>query len=175
MDFKPYRQPGFRARIQQGFTLIELMITITVLGILLAVALPSFTEALLGGKLGSYANSFVASAYLARGEAIKRNAVVQLCASSNGTSCTGSWEQGWIVLAGGSTVIHSQQALSPGLRMTESGGLASISFQPTGVGVTPATLTVCKATPSAGGQERVIAISATGRASVTKTTNGVCP
>jgi len=163
-----------RVQIQQGFTLIELMITITVLGILLAVAVPSFTDAVLGSKLRSYANNFLASVYLARGEAIKRNSVVNLCASSNGTSCTGDWEQGWIVLTG-TTVIQRQSALSSGMKMTESGGVSSINFQPTGVGVTPATLTVCRATPSVGGQERVISISATGRASVAKTTTGSCP
>lgn len=168
------RMTYLRVQIQRGFTLVELMITITVLGILLAIAVPSFTDAVLGSKLSSYANNFLASTYLARGEAIKRNSVVNLCASSNGTSCTGNWEQGWIILAG-TTVIHRQQALSSGLKMTESGGASSIDFQPTGVGATQATLTVCRATPSVGSQERVISISATGRASVAKTTTGSCP
>lgn len=160
--------------IQQGFSLIELMIAISILGVLMAIAVPSFNDTMLGSKLRSYANNFLASAYLARGEAIKRNSVVKLCASSNGTSCTGNWEQGWIVLAG-TTVIQRQPALSSGLKMTESGGVSSVDFQPTGVGGTQSTLTVCRATPSVGGQERVITISATGRASVAKTTTGSCP
>lgn len=164
-----------RVPIQQGFSLIELMIAIALLGILLAIAVPSFTDAVLGSKLRSYANNFLASTYLARGEAIKRNSVVKLCASSNGTSCTGSWEQGWIVQASDGTVIQRQPALSSGLKMTESDGVGSIDFQPTGVGATQATLTVCRAMPSAGDQERVISINSTGRASITKTTTGSCP
>ena len=100
---------------------------------------PSFTDAVLGSKLRSYANNFLASTYQARGEAIKRNSVVKLCASSNGTSCMGSWEQGWIVLAG-TTVIQRQPALSSGMKMTESADVGSIDFPATGVGVTVAVL-----------------------------------
>ena len=169
------RMTHLRVLIQQGFSLIELMIAIALLGILLAIAVPSFTDAVLGSKLRSYANNFLASTYQARGEAIKRNSVVKLCASSNGTSCTGSWEQGWIVQAFDGTVIQRQPALSSGMKMTESGGISSIDFQPTGVGATQATLTVCRATPSAGDQERVISINSTGRASISKTTTGSCP
>jgi type IV fimbrial biogenesis protein FimT len=170
----PGRMTPLRAPIQQGFSLIELMIAIALLGILLAIAVPSFTDAVLGSKLRSYANNFLASTYQARGEAIKRNSVVKLCASSNGTSCTGSWEQGWIVMAG-TTVIQRQPALSSGMKMTESADVGSIDFPPTGVGVTSATLTLCRATPSAGNQERVISINSTGRASIAKTTAGSCP
>lgn len=164
-----------RVPTQHGFSLIELMIAISILGILMAIAVPSFNDAMLGSKLRSYANNFLASTYQARGEAIKRNAKVNLCASSNGTSCTGNWEQGWIVQATDGTVIQRQSALSSGLKMTESEDLPIISFPSTGVGVTPATLTLCRATPSAGNQERVISINSTGRASITKTTTGSCP
>jgi len=161
--------------VQQGFTLIELMVTIAVMAILLMIAVPSFKEATLGSKLGSYANSLVAGAHLARSEAIKRSAPVTLCVSSNGTSCgTGGWEQGWIVRATDGTVIQSQQALPAGLKVTEGAASTSLVFNPSGVGATSAIFTVCRATPTAGGQERVVSVSLTGRPSVTKTTAGSC-
>ena len=164
-----------RAQIQQGFTLIELMIVIVVLGVLLTIAVPSFNDSLLGSKLSSNANNFVASVYLARGEAIKRNAAINLCVSSDGANCTGgNWAQGWIVRAGDGTIIQRQAALPSGLIMTESAGISSISFQPSGVGATSATLTLCRATPNVGGQERVITVTASGRPSVAKTTTGAC-
>jgi type IV fimbrial biogenesis protein FimT len=162
------------SRTLSGFTLVELMVTIAVVAVLLAIAVPSFNNATLGGKLSSYANNFVASAHLARSEAIKRNAAVTLCVSTNGTSCAaGGWEQGWIVLAvSTATVVQRQQALPTGMKAT--GSVASLSFQPSGVGATSASVTICRATPTVGGQERRVSISATGQATVLRTTLGAC-
>jgi type IV fimbrial biogenesis protein FimT len=50
----------------------------------------------------------------------------------------------------------------------------SIVFQPSGIGATEAYLLLCRATPSAGNQERHISLSTTGRTTVTKTTTGTC-
>ncbi|OWW21867.1 GspH/FimT family pseudopilin [Noviherbaspirillum denitrificans] len=157
---------------ERGFTLVELMVTLAIMAILLGIAVPSFNDAILGTKLSTYANSLVASANVARSEAIKRNTAVTMCVSSNGTSCgSGNWEQGWIVLAG-TDVILRQDAAGTGYKLT--GTASSLTFQATGVGATVATITVCRATPSVGKQERVVSISATGRASTTTTTSGTC-
>ncbi|WP_239142605.1 GspH/FimT family pseudopilin [Variovorax sp. WS11] len=159
----------------RGFTLIELMVTITVLAILLVVAVPSFDGVRLSSRLTSYATDLMASSQLARTEAIKRNAPVTLCVSSNGTGCatSGGWESGWIVLSG-TTVIQRQPAATAGYKLTEAGGAISLTFDSTGIGSTQASVTICRASPSVGGQERLVKISATGRASITRTTLGTC-
>ena len=105
-------------KLMYGFNLLELLITIGVLAILASIAAPNFNETVLGSKLTGYANNLVACSYLARSEAIKRHAVVKLCASSNGSSCavSGGWEQGWIILSG-STVIKYQQGVGSNIEV----------------------------------------------------------
>jgi type IV fimbrial biogenesis protein FimT len=162
-----------RANLSAGFTLVEMMIVIALVAIIMAIAVPSFREASLGSQLRATANELVAGAMLARSEAIKRNAAVTMCVSTSGTACTGgSWEQGWIVIQGGN-VLQRQQAGATGFKV--SSGVTTLDFQPIGAGATPATFTVCRATPTVGAQQRIVAITFTGRASVSTQTSTTCP
>lgn len=166
---------------EKGFTLVEVLVAVAILGIMLAIAVPSFNAAMLNSKLNSHSNNFLTSSNQARSEAIKRNTTIQLCASTcpvSTTTCTcattGGWEQGWIILAG-TTTLYRSNPLETGMKMTDASSVRTLTFQPTGVGSTQATLTLCQNSPSVGSREKVISVSATGRARITSTSSGSCP
>jgi type IV fimbrial biogenesis protein FimT len=165
---------GVRHR-SRGFTLVELITAVAVLAILVALAVPNFNDATLSARLNGFANSLVASAQVARSEAIKRNSTITLCASSDGATCaaSGGWEQGWVVLTDAPAVLQVQQPLPPEFKVNQTGGTANVTFPGTVVGTTGATLTVCRSTP-VGSEERVVTINGTGSAYVTITTAGTC-
>ena len=163
----------------RGFTLIELMITISIATILLMIAVPAFENTFLNSKLASQANSLVAGAQLARSEAIKRNAAVRLCPSDGDAAAPGcagnaNWSKGWLVVLADDTPIHQGEGVATGFVLTGPGG--GIAFGATGIAGAAATLDLCRATPSVGSTARKIRISATGHASVESIAGGsTCP
>ena len=89
---------------QRGFTLVELMTAVAVVAIITTMALPSFRNLINSNKATSTAEELVNSLGLARSEALQRNGVVTVCASStvnNSTpTCNSSatdWSTGWLV------------------------------------------------------------------------------
>jgi type IV fimbrial biogenesis protein FimT len=86
-----------RGRRTSGFSLIELMIAIAILAILLAIGLPSFQGSLRNNRVTSTTNELMASISLARSEALRNPGGAVLCTTTNGTTCGGTWNDGWMV------------------------------------------------------------------------------
>jgi len=87
---------------ENGFTLVELLVTIVVLTILLATAVPSFMEIIKNNRLTAQANSLVAAIQVTRSEAVKRGSGMVICAKDPGNlACSGNndWTTGWIVFS----------------------------------------------------------------------------
>lgn len=85
----------------KGLTLIELVITLSILAILVSLAAPGFNRLFEKNNLAQTRDKILDSISFARSEAIKRGYNVKLCASSDLTSCDkeNQWSHGWIVLA----------------------------------------------------------------------------
>jgi type IV fimbrial biogenesis protein FimT len=76
-----------------GFTLVELLVVVTVVAILAAIAVPSFTQMIARARVGSAVSTLQAALLKARSEALKRNCSITLARSAGG------WNAGWEVYA----------------------------------------------------------------------------
>ncbi|MFA6230419.1 MAG: GspH/FimT family pseudopilin [Rhodanobacter sp.] len=123
----------------RGFSLLELMITIAVMAILLAIAAPSLRDVIHRNEVSSASNALLASVSYARGEAITRGQLVSMCPSSDGATCTTSstaYDPGWLVYtypAGAATANQAYKASNILLRAT--GARAGVSIQALGTTV----------------------------------------
>jgi len=128
-------------RHSNGFTLLELMVTLVIATLLVTVAIPSFIGLIKKNRISTYTNNLVTSLALARSEAVKRGTQISLCASNNGLNCTNtSFQQGWIVFSdqnvagtvdGTDTVLRVQEAAT-GLSFTITGN-ALVQYHPSGI------------------------------------------
>lgn len=112
--------PRGRAR---GFTLTELLIAITIIGILLAIGVPSYQNVTAANRVSTEINALLYDMQLARAEAIKQGRPVTICASWDGQNCIGWpwWSSGWIVFEdpngnqvhdAGEAILRSQKAFT---------------------------------------------------------------
>lgn len=83
----------------QGMTLPELLVTLSVAAILLAAAVPSFRSFVADARLSTTTDLLIAHINTARSEAVTRGEPVAICPSVDQSSCsnTAAWQSGWIV------------------------------------------------------------------------------
>lgn len=86
----------------EGVTLLELMVTLAVVAVLMAVGIPAIGDLIATNRMSAAVNDLVSSLHLARSEALKTGDRVSVCASTNwdsaAPSCNGiDLSDGWIV------------------------------------------------------------------------------
>lgn len=153
-----------------------MMVTVVVMAILLAIAVPAFQDLISSTRLSSQANEMLADIALARSESARRNQRVSFCASSNGTSCStaaSDWKIGWIIFsdanadalvtAGDDEVIKIRSSSSGNTTIVSSGlpSAGLLQFRPSGGVVSAGTFVLC-VSGHAGAYGRSIAIGASG-------------
>lgn len=91
-------------RLDAGFTLTDLMLTMVVMAVLAALAAPSMVQFIRSSRLNAAANQFQADIQVARREAIRRNSRVLMCPvvsgvcpSTSGAWSAANWATGWVV------------------------------------------------------------------------------
>jgi type IV fimbrial biogenesis protein FimT len=88
----------------RGLTMVELLVTIAVAGVLLAVAVPNLQTFVAGRAVTAQSEDFISALHFARSESIKRAGAVSMCRTSAAapstcsTATTGNWQY-WIVFA----------------------------------------------------------------------------
>ncbi len=176
-----------------GFTLVELLVTMVVFGILASIAIPSFSDLIKNSRLATETNDLMSDLAYARSEAARQGKRVTLCVSSNGTSCgTGSaWTAGRIIFVdtgtygtvdGTDTVLRVTNSVSTkkitittsGFTTDGSSTLNYLQFKQSGAtsSGTNGKFMICDDRTGAHGRE--IELLITGRAAL-KTTSASCP
>lgn len=132
------------SRKATGFTLVEVMASVSILSILLAVALPAFSALLEHQRAASAVAALVSHMSHARLAAVKHRRPTVLCPSTDGQTCLrgSDWSQGWIMFvdrdntrrpAHASDVLQfDPQPRSRHLRIRSSAGRSYLRYMPDG-------------------------------------------
>ncbi len=144
----------------KGLTLIELMVTLAVAIIIIAVAVPSFRSTTHSTKMTAQVNNFASFLMLARSEAVKRQRSITV--NSLAGSGSNEWGGG-VEMRDGNEVIATLDAFDGNITMDNDAGTTVITFVPRGY-ASPAVagnFNVCESSSSDAGRQFVV--TATGK------------
>lgn len=178
--------------MNKGFTLLELLITVSIVAILLAVGVPSYQTLVQNNNLDTRKSVLMQHLALARSEAVERKRKVTICGARNPQATTpdcrnNDWgDKGWVIFednpsAGGSQgeydsavdkIIHRFIPASTSITIATSNPIRKfITFSPDGTANNQGTFTLrdnresanCSATATSKAGRRCVIVSKTGR------------
>lgn len=125
-----------------GFTLLELLVTLAVAAVLISVAVPAFSQFVVSNRAATQANALLAGLQHARSQAVNAPSMVTICPSADGIACQGkAWNRGWIVKTTGAgandpqaaPVVQIDNGMSEQTRLMNPSNVAErIEFTPSG-------------------------------------------
>jgi type IV fimbrial biogenesis protein FimT len=137
-----------KKRIQSGFTLYELLVTLLIVGVVLTLGIPNMSEFTRNSRITTTANDLHAAFQVARSEAARAKTNITICASDNSTTaaadCQGAWEDGFIIFvdangdlarAGGDeSVLRAHGSIAEGVSLAVANNASYFSYASTGLG-----------------------------------------
>jgi type IV fimbrial biogenesis protein FimT len=164
-----------------GFTLIELMVTVTVMAVVLTLGVPAFKDTIRNNVLTASINEFIATLNFARSEAVKRGVNVTV----RKTSTSAGWEGGWQVFTDVSAnglydsatdqLLRVHEALKTNYTLRGNNNFTNyISYQPSGESNTIGSFGLCDASVSGNPTKRtsrLFTVSILGRISLATDNN----
>lgn len=154
---------------QFGFTLIELMVTVAIIGVIALVAMPGMQMLIDASRINGATSELSSAFQLARSESVRRNARITVCGSTDGATCAAAttWTQVIVRQPNGSAtdpaVIRNYQ---PSGSMQLTGPSAGVVFRPSGLIESQQTLNV-----ALSGNYRCITVKVSG---VVSAAQGAC-
>ncbi len=160
-----------------GFTMIELLMTIAIGSIVMALAIPSFRYVTNSNRIAAEINGLLGDLQFARSEAIKDGQSVSVCVSTNSLTCSAgdvNWHGGWIVFSdpagtgvpGANAILRIQKPFSSSDTFTASdNALALVRFNREGFagGIPLNALFTLHTSPSNDAWTRCLTISFVGQ------------
>jgi len=160
-----------------GFTLVEVIVTLVVVAIIIAVGIPGLSSIMANNRAIANSNDLVTALSFSRNEAVKRGMRVSTCAKSSAAqgnlTCSennNDWPNGWFafVNSDGNTAAEPLRSWPAPPGDFTIDGPAAVSFNSSGaIEGGSATLTIAYS-HCTGQQNRTITISTTGHTSITK-------
>lgn len=163
-----------------GLSLIELMITVAILGLILSLATPGFAGMIARTHRSEAVHLLFSQLQLARSEAVKRQSRVVLCSSDDGLHCSGSghWQGGWIIFHDRNhnnhrealeAIINYQPPVHKSLTITFRRP-QKLFYKEDGMAWPNGTFRICSSHPRA--KPKVVVVSLTGRNRIADTAPG---
>ena len=174
-----------------GFTLVELLIVITIVASLMALGVPSYRYVTNTNRISGEVNGLLGDMQYARSEAIKEGWTVSVCSSTNSTSaaptCAGStsWNTGWIVFSdvngngvagAGDVLMRVQRPFTSTDTFNADNAINAVTFNREGFAFglpNLVTITLHAAVPNAS-STRCLAITIVGQLTTQSAGTGAC-
>jgi type IV fimbrial biogenesis protein FimT len=179
----------------RGFTLVELLVTVSIVALLTVLGLPSLRDTFERNAVSGHVNTFLGALQFARGEAIKRGTTVKMCRSvgaesattpactTGGGNASPGWATGWIIFVDrndNGTVDSADLLLKVQEALSSSGGVEADSativflFRPTGMLAGNAGQFTFKSASGTASQNRRVCVSLQGRARIATDATTAC-